>query len=853
MTLPLMRHKQEAKMRIWSIDAPFTSPSSPNNLAPGSLNSLPGTTVALASSHRDVLVNAHNQARRTTSPTATNMLKMTWDNELAVLAANYARKCLFAHNRDRSHSRFHPVGENIYISSGKAFNTRYGSDAVRDWNNEKVDYNYQTRTCTPNRMCGHYTQVVWAETFKVGCGVATCPTVNVRGNRWTDATILICNYGPGGNYINSAPFESGATCSNCHSSDSCENKLCTNRGRDALNRPAASWLSWTPWTTCSKTCGYVGTRRRSRECNTFVNKDCGNKATEFDFTCASIPCGGTTTSGSRWNSWTQWTTCPVTCGGGRKTRERTCTTGRIQDCDGPNQQLLSCNRRPCPNWNSWRQWGSCSETCGSGRRRRSRSCNTGTDSDCVGTSESSDVCNTNVCPTGWSAWEPWGRCSHSCNRGIQLRRRRCLSLSSTDCPGSPSQTQACNSQSCTSQQAVWSNWSAWSACSTSCGNSVSTSTRTCSQTNACTGRTQKTKNCRKPACTTSNWSAWGLWSTCSKTCGSGTRSKQRTCILGNTGPACSGQSVARQACATNRCPYFLSWGSWSVCSTTCGSGTKHRSRPCSTGNTADCRGRKRQQRQCSVTSCTLSGWQSWGVWGQCSKTCGGGIRERIRQCDRGNSDQGCDGDTTSTQRCNQQICPAYSGWSGWSSCSVTCGHGVKIRNRICNTGRNSDCTGAASNSQACMKRQCTVSGWSPWTSWVECSKTCGGGTTSRNRLCNVGTTGGSCSGATSQDQICNSHSCPVYSAWSQWSTCSTTCGVGYNTRKRECSSQTDACSGASTLTRVCSIGRNCTRVLEDPSSRSDVTRSPNSASRIYTSFYLSIYIIVALIMLFFTY
>ena len=46
------------------------------------------------------------------------------------------------------------------------------------------------------QSCGHYTQVVWANTLSVGCGVAVCPT----------GTIVVCNYAPPGNYVGEKPY-----------------------------------------------------------------------------------------------------------------------------------------------------------------------------------------------------------------------------------------------------------------------------------------------------------------------------------------------------------------------------------------------------------------------------------------------------------------------------------------------------------------------------------------------------------------------------------------------------------------------------------------------------------------------
>ena len=48
------------------------------------------------------------------------------------------------------------------------------------------------------------------------------------------------------------------------------------------------------------------------------------------------------------STWTEWSTCSVTCGAGEKTRTRTCD----QNCSGiPNDDLLqtqTCNDTECP-------------------------------------------------------------------------------------------------------------------------------------------------------------------------------------------------------------------------------------------------------------------------------------------------------------------------------------------------------------------------------------------------------------------------------------------------------------------------------------------------------------------------
>ena len=81
---------------------------------------------------------------------------------------------------------------------------------------------------------------------------------------------------------------------------------------------------------------------------------------------------------------------------------------------------------------------------------------------------------------------------------------------------------------------------------------------------------------------------------------------------------------------------------------------------------------------------------------------------------------------------------------------------------------------------------CELSDWSLWTL---CSKTCGGGISSRSRNEQVAAAHGGdlCVGATSQDQACNAAPCPVDCLWGSWGVydqCTATCGGGTHERQR---------------------------------------------------------------------
>ncbi|KNA21092.1 hypothetical protein SOVF_046430 [Spinacia oleracea] len=133
-------------------------------------------------------VNAHNAARA-----AVGVGNIQWDNQVAAFAQQYANQrkgdCAMRHSGGGG-----KYGENLAAGSG-AFMT--GTAAVQMWVNEKADYNYNSNTCAPNKVCGHYTQVVWRNSVRVGCARVQC------NNGWFFVT---CNYDPPGNYVGQKPY-----------------------------------------------------------------------------------------------------------------------------------------------------------------------------------------------------------------------------------------------------------------------------------------------------------------------------------------------------------------------------------------------------------------------------------------------------------------------------------------------------------------------------------------------------------------------------------------------------------------------------------------------------------------------
>ncbi|CAO2581649.1 Glioma pathogenesis-related protein 1 [Lemmus lemmus] len=167
-------------------------------------------------------VQTHNQRRSKVNPTARNMMYMSWDPELARIAKMWTKVCQFEHNprlKSRLHPNFTAVGENIWTGSLTLFSV---SSAISSWYDEIKYYNFRTGRCTG--VCGHYTQVVWADSYKVGCAVQFCP-------RGPSTNCLLLHRG---NYL-TLPYKQGTTCSDCPKDDRCLNNLCINPRRDGVS------------------------------------------------------------------------------------------------------------------------------------------------------------------------------------------------------------------------------------------------------------------------------------------------------------------------------------------------------------------------------------------------------------------------------------------------------------------------------------------------------------------------------------------------------------------------------------------------------------------------------------------
>ena len=118
---------------------------------------------------------------------------MEWSPEIAAHAQEWA-DFLAANNKFEHRKEGKKYGENI--AGGQTLN-----EGVTLWINEKSLYKGGVLTTDNWYPSGHYTQMVWENTKKIGMGKA----FSKEQGYW----IFVCNYDPPGNFLTERPFKAG--------------------------------------------------------------------------------------------------------------------------------------------------------------------------------------------------------------------------------------------------------------------------------------------------------------------------------------------------------------------------------------------------------------------------------------------------------------------------------------------------------------------------------------------------------------------------------------------------------------------------------------------------------------------
>ncbi|EPB70747.1 SCP-like protein [Ancylostoma ceylanicum] len=161
-------------------------------------------------------------------PEAADMLKMKYDCTLEASAAAYAKGCSLTNSSVNSRPN---EGENHWVALFTGDSTQDVPNAIDAWYSEitrnglNKQMMYWISLETKPNGPRSFTQMAWANTYKVGCAVALCGT----------NTFTVCRYSPrialsesdySGNIVDEKIYTLGTPCQSCPSTCVAGEDLC---------------------------------------------------------------------------------------------------------------------------------------------------------------------------------------------------------------------------------------------------------------------------------------------------------------------------------------------------------------------------------------------------------------------------------------------------------------------------------------------------------------------------------------------------------------------------------------------------------------------------------------------------
>ncbi|KAI8679993.1 SCP domain-containing protein [Fusarium keratoplasticum] len=155
--------------------------------------------LSLEGDYKSIMLNYHNIHRSNHSAP-----DLVWDETLAGYAENTANGCVFEHDMNQGNGGY---GQNLasWGATGDIDDMQKKSAAggiTNQWyNSEMGNWAFYGQENPPDGMdiqlYGHFTQVVWKDSTKVGCATVKCPAGSVlQYPSW----YTVCNYNPQGNF-----------------------------------------------------------------------------------------------------------------------------------------------------------------------------------------------------------------------------------------------------------------------------------------------------------------------------------------------------------------------------------------------------------------------------------------------------------------------------------------------------------------------------------------------------------------------------------------------------------------------------------------------------------------------------
>merc|ERR1712241_1358756 len=179
---------------------------------------------------KNEILRLHNKYRATVAmgresrggglPAASDMREMEWDESLEAHAHYWAATC------PSGHSHTSGMGENIHWGCYRSHQDKSDAcdnmpqESLTGWFDKEIKYfhPYYIDPFKYKSAFGHMSQVAWAKSDKLGCGLAHFNKA-ICGDSFPYSTVVVCNYGPQGNVIGGTMYEKGDPCTSCASYD----------------------------------------------------------------------------------------------------------------------------------------------------------------------------------------------------------------------------------------------------------------------------------------------------------------------------------------------------------------------------------------------------------------------------------------------------------------------------------------------------------------------------------------------------------------------------------------------------------------------------------------------------------
>lgn len=563
---------------------------------------------------------------------------------------------------------------------------------------------------------------------------------------------------------------------------------------------------WIAWSACS--CSCYGIKERSRVIDKFPlgdGKPCQGNAVKQIAPCnqGGGECGRTERRDCVLSAWGARSACSRTCGGGQRQLARHVEVGSQgggNPCEGDLVLLEPCGTETCDKglcenckFAAWSAWSECQASGNAAHGQTSRHrvieqlpnhCGKPCEQQSTQEMKNCSMPLAELLVCRWTKWTAPTSCKAQCTPGedccdpFSATTSRVLGFQamkdaevgnysfknvlfnaseSSTCSGSQLAVEECQDwkpcKPCERKDCVWAKWTEWTAplCLGLCERTRTIKQQNNECGNPCVGNVIETKRCpvmcEDPI--DGVWGEWEEWNTCNDPKDQTTRQRHIKIFAEKGGKPVVGSQAETGPCV----------------------------------------------KKAEMSDCKLGEWETWTT---CQVECNGGTKERRREvvvhADGGGMP--CNGSLTAFAECNTQSCTIttdtdceWSQWSMWSGCDSQNQRYMYRKVVKPATGKGVPCHGPLEKiGVSCVqKKDCVVSSWTPWDA---CDKPCGGGQHHRQRQIQVFPIQGGehCPSDLSETQGCNQQSCDfedcTATAWSTWSACSASCGVGQRGRIR---------------------------------------------------------------------